>query len=62
MRTFKVKLELDGGWAFLQVTAVNLEDAMFKAEEKFKATHANSVFSIGLKAVAVHAEPGTLIT
>ena len=55
MRTFKVKLELDGGWAFLQVTAVNLEDAMIKAEEKFTATH-------GLKAVAVHAEPGTLIT
>ena len=50
MRTFKVKLELDGGLAFVVVTAINLEDAMIRAEAKFTATH-------GLKAVAVEVEP-----
>ena len=49
MRNFKVKLELDGGWAFVVVTAINPEDATIRAEAKFTATH-------GLKAVAVEVE------
>ena len=49
MRTFKVKLELDGGLAFVVVTAINPEDAMIRAVAKFTETH-------GLNAVAVDVE------
>ena len=49
MRNFKVRLEVDGRWTFVVVTAINPEDATIRAEAKFTATH-------GLKAVAVEVE------